>query len=91
LRGENLMFKFELGDVIYYHHNKILSAPVLSRMRVENAHPDWNDTAGQQKLFQMFGSDREVYATCHGNILAEEAFRSARELAEWLIKDAEGE
>jgi len=86
------MFKFDLGDVIYYlGDNMICSAPVLSRMRVENAHPDWNATAGQQKLFQMFGPDREVYATCHGNILAEEAFRSARELAEWLIKDAEGE
>jgi len=86
------MFKFELGDIIYYlRDNKICSAGVVSRMRIENAHPDWNVTIEQQKTFQMFGSDREVYATCHGIIFAEKAFGSARDLAEWLIKDAEWE
>ena len=87
-----MLFKFNLADVIFYfRHNKIHSAPVLSRMMVENAHPYWDSTSEQREMHQLFGTDREVYATCHGRVIAEEAFGSARELAEWLIKEAGGE
>lgn len=86
------MFKFELSDTIYYfRNNQIHCAPVLSRMLVENEHPDWNSTNVQKEMYQPFGVGREVYATCHGLVTAEEAFGSARELAERLIKDAGGE
>ena len=82
-----MMFKFELSDTIYYlRDNKVHSAPILARMWVENAHPDWNDTFAQREMYQPFGLSREVYATCHGIVRAEEAYISPQALAYSLIE-----
>lgn len=81
------MFKFELNDTIYYlRANKVYSAPVLARMWVENAHPDWNSTNVQREMYQPFGHAREVYATCHGLVTAEDAHISPQALAYSLIE-----
>ena len=61
------MFKFELGQMVYYiEANRSHSAPVLSRMVVENLKPTWNSTKEQVDFFQRFGPCRVVYATVHG-------------------------
>lgn len=81
------MFKFELSDTIYYlRENKVHSAPVLTRMWVENAHPDWNSTNAQKNTYQRFGEGREVYVTCHGIVHADEAYTSPQALAYSLIE-----
>jgi hypothetical protein len=80
------MYEFELGQTIYYiFSNKLHTAPVLSRMQVENLHPDWNNTSAQRDTFQAFGPARTAYATCHGVIPAEEAFGSPEDLAAHII------
>lgn len=82
------MFRFELNEIIYYMaDNKIHGAPVLARMMVENAHPDWNATEQQREMYQPFGRARVVYATCHGTVDDSMAFYSAQELADSLVKE----
>jgi hypothetical protein len=81
------MFKFELSDTIYYlRDNKVHSAPILSRMWVDNAHPEWDATFALRGMYQSFGTSREVYVTCHGVVRAEEAHISAQSLAYSFIE-----
>ncbi len=74
--------KYELGQVIYYIlDNRVHSAPVGSRMTVENSHDDWAHTSAQKESWTPFGESRIVYATCHNNSLTEEeCFASKEEL-----------
>lgn len=76
------MFKFELGQTIYYMgDNKMHSAPVLARMIVENLRDVKMATSEQIRLFQPFGEARTVYSTVHGIIHSDEAFESPAALA----------
>jgi len=43
---------------------RIHSAPVLSRVRTENAHDSW-DHGVQTDIFQKFGKTRTTYVTIH--------------------------
>jgi hypothetical protein len=80
------MFKFELGQTIYYlRANKLHSAPVLSRTCVENLDNTRYSTTAQIHLHQAFGRDMIAYSTCHGVIRPEEAFGSPEELATYII------
>jgi len=75
------MFKFELGQLIYYiMDNEICSAPILCRMCIENAHEDWIATNEQRKLFALFGEGGIYYSTCHGIISEDKAFVDQEEL-----------
>jgi hypothetical protein len=75
------MFKYELGQKIYYlMDNRLHSAPVLSRIIVENQKEDYDS------IFKQFGNARILYATCHGEIDEKDAFASKEELADNLIK-----
>lgn len=79
------MFKFELNQLIFYVRNdRIHSAPVLSRMIVENAHENWVANKEQSELFTTFGPAQEVYATCHGSVFADAAYASRQELIDTL-------
>lgn len=54
--------KYALDQTIYYmEDNKVHSAPVLSRMLVENLNEEWSN-----KTFEQFGKSCVRYATCHG-------------------------
>lgn len=77
--------KFELNQTIYYMRgNKVHSAPVNSRMVVENAHEDWARTDEQKKSWMPFGEAGVFYFTCHGHVNEEEAFASREELLQNL-------
>lgn len=81
------MFKFALKQTIYYlRDNRVHSAPVLSRMCVENAHQDWACTDEQKYTFTRFGKNGIFYATCHGSVNEDEAFASKEELAQSLLR-----
>ena len=82
--------KFELGQTIYFmYDNKIYSAPVFARMKVENVHEDWTSTEEQRKTFTPFGVTGEFFATCHGTILGCDAYVSAEELCAALVAPRE--
>lgn len=82
------MFKFELDQIVYYiKNNKVSSAPVLSRMLVENQHPKWNATKEQAGLFQRFGHCCVVYATVHGEHDEATLFESREALAAAIIAE----
>lgn len=79
------MFKFELGQVVFYMKNSMVhSAPVQSRMIVENHHPDWNATEAQREAFNRFGPTCTRYATVHGQVDEDKAFATKEELLKWL-------
>lgn len=78
-------FKFGLNQTIFYMGDgKVCSAPVLSRMVVENLHGDWNSNPEQKKAFVPFGPAGEYYNTCHGMWRGEEVFATKKELLETL-------
>ena len=82
------MFKFELDQTVYYiKDNRLHSAPVLSRMVVENLKPTWNSTKEQADLFQRFGPCRVVYATVHGTYDETTLFESREALAAAIIAE----
>jgi hypothetical protein len=88
MNEELAMFKFELGQVVFYvRDNRVHSAPVLSRMLVENQRPDWNATPEQREFWQRFGNCRVMYATCHGEFQEEELFDSRETLAAAIIEE----
>jgi len=77
--------KFKLNQTIHYLlENRPHSAPVMSRMTVDNAHDDWASTDEQKEAFTPFGESRVVYGTCHGLIEEQDAFESKRALAEFI-------
>lgn len=77
------MFKFSLGQLVYYYINdKLHSAPVLSRRYVDNCHPTWVDTKEQVELFTRFGPNSSIYATVHGEFPEDMLFISTYALAE---------
>ena len=84
------MFKHELDQTIYYMaDNRVHSAPVISRMYVDNLHPNWTATPEQKELFTAFGPTNIMYSTCHGTISENMVFGSVQELVQSLIKDFE--
>lgn len=71
---------YNLGETIYYlRENKVHSAPVLSRIMVENK-DNKPSNAEQERLFTPFGKARIQYGTCHDIIDECEAFASKQEL-----------
>lgn len=79
------MFKFELNQTIFYmRENRVHSAPVQSRIKVENAHDDWDSRPEQVQLYNQFGKQRTLYNTCHGVITEHEAYASKEELLKTL-------
>lgn len=77
--------RYELEQLIHFmRDNKPHSAPVLSRMQVENLHQDWAHTKEQKGLFMPFGETGIFYSTCHGPINENEAFASREELLSML-------
>ncbi len=82
------MFKFALDQTVYVIlNNRVHSAPVLSRMLVENHHPTWDATKEQAQFFKRFGSCRVMYATCHGEFGEEELFDSRQALAAAILAE----
>lgn len=73
----------QVGQLVWYmNEGRVHSAPVISKMTVENAHEDWAHTDEQKRLFTRFGRARTVYATCHGEF--EEVYESKQALLESL-------
>jgi hypothetical protein len=61
------MFRFELGQVVYYCIDGVIhSAPIYTRMAVENLHDDWNATSEQRRIFTFLGNSCIKYRTMHG-------------------------
>lgn len=73
------MFKFNLGQVIYYlKNNKVHSASVLSRCYVDNVKA--NPSNSKANFENRFGATRKHYATCHGEFNEVDAFGSLEDL-----------
>jgi hypothetical protein len=73
--------KFELNQTVYYlMDSRVHSAPVVSRMVVENAHDDWSHTPEQKRAWQRHGPSRVSYVTVHGEIAEDKLFASKKEL-----------
>lgn len=82
------MFKFELDQTVYFlMHNRVCSAPVMSRMLAENLHANWNATDKQVEFFQRFGPCRVVYATAHGEHEEATLFESREALAAAILEE----
>ena len=75
------MFKYKISQIVFYlKNNKIHSAPVLSRMIVENDSEFMVHTDEQKKFFNRFGKNCVKYATCHGEFFENQLFASKEEL-----------
>lgn len=76
------MFKYELDQLVFYlQDNRLHSAPVLSRMKVENLHE-----GSHSDFFNQFDCNSGTfYATCHGIYKEEEVFGSKEELAQNIV------
>jgi hypothetical protein len=76
------MFKFELGQVVWYmQDNKVHSAVVQSRICVENLHDDLAPTDDAQKQFyQPWGASAITYQTVHGEYFEDQLFESKEAL-----------
>ena len=82
------MFKFELDQTVHFiMGNRVCSAPVLSRMWVENLHPDWNHTQKQSEVFTRFGPCRIVYATWYGELMENQLFANREALARAIVEN----
>lgn len=76
-----------VGELIYYmRENRIHSAPILSKMIVENKNEDLASTPEQKSVFTPFGPARIIYGTCHGQVNSNEAFKSPEALFANLLK-----
>jgi len=76
------MFKYQLDQLIYYlKDNKLHSASILSRMKIENLYNDKNS-----ELFNQFNNEGTFYATTHGIFEEEKVFSSKEELAKYIIE-----
>jgi hypothetical protein len=79
------IFEIDLNQIIYYMGDgKVCSAPVLSRMLVENLHDDWTSNPEQKKAFVPFGPSGAYYNTCHGMWREDEVFATKKGLLESL-------
>ena len=69
--------KFKIGQTIYYNiSGKIYSAPVLSRMMIENVYETIDMNNEQQEIFTPFGPSIIVYSTIHGQFEENQCFES---------------
>lgn len=76
------MFKFELGQLVYYiEDNKLHSSPVLSRIIVENK----TESDNADEFYMRFGKSRIIYSTCHGEYEEGRLFASKEDLAKSII------
>lgn len=76
-----------VGELIYYmRENCIHSAPILSKMIVENGNEHLASTSEQKEVFTPFGPAGIIYATCHGKVNSNEAFKSPEALFAYLLK-----
>ena len=79
------MFEFELDQLVYYmFNNKIHSAPVISRMIVENLHEERAHTDEQKKCWTPFGKAGVHYCTCHGVFPEKDLYESREDLLDSL-------
>ena len=80
----------KIGDTIYYmRENRLHSAPILSKITVENMHEDWISTDEQKEMFAPYGSEGTRFFTCHGEVHENEAYVSHAELFKGLLKGKE--
>jgi hypothetical protein len=80
------MFKYELGQIVYYMKDgKMHSAPVFSRMVVQNAKEDYISSEEKKALYAQFGYSGIMYATAHGTFREREICGSRRELAKQVF------
>ena len=71
---------YNIGDLIYYiKENKVHSADILSIKVVVNSGINVC-TKEQHDLFERFGKDCIMYATCHGEFPHDEVYLSKEEL-----------
>ena len=75
------MFKFEIDQLVFYMgDNKVCSAPILSRMCVEN-NPELNPANTEQEtMYRPFGETRIRYKTIHGVYKEDVLFATKEEL-----------
>jgi len=72
---------FELGQKIWYIKNdRVHSAPVLSRMTVENMNEGMAHTKDQKMLYMPFGYTGTYYNTVHGVVSGQEVYGSKADI-----------
>ena len=78
------MFEFKLEEVVFYMgDNKVCSAPVLSRICVDNVHEKVSNDE-QAEAFQKFGKSMTRYATIHGTFNGDKVFHTRQDLLDSL-------
>jgi hypothetical protein len=88
------MFKFEMGDTVYYlANNKVHSANILARCWVEGVDnlsmSHVNTADGHFELYpfntKAGGTATQVYSTCHGNFTGEILFKTRQALCNSIM------
>jgi hypothetical protein len=78
------------GDTIYYlREDRLHSAPILSKIIVENLHDDWASNDDQKTIFTHYGSAGTRFYTCHGEVHENEAYASPEKLFKGLLEGSE--
>ena len=78
------MFEFQLEETVFYmRDNRIHSAPILSRIFVDNETKEVSNTE-QADAFQKFGEDKIEYATIHGVFSEDQIFHIKQDLLDSL-------
>ena len=78
------MFEFQLEETVFYmKDNRVHSAPVLSRICVDNKFKDISN-AEQSEAFHKFGESKIDYATIHGVFTEDQIFHFKQDLLDSL-------
>jgi len=79
------VFKYQLGQLVYsMRDSKVHSAPISSRMIIDNLHDEWVSNETQKKSWQPYGRTGIWYATVHDQYEEGELFATKEELLESL-------
>lgn len=80
----------KVGDTIFYlRENRLHSAPILSKVVVENLHEDWACTPEQEDIFTHYGPGGTRFYTCHGEVNETEAYETPEALFLGLLEGTE--
>lgn len=84
-----MTFKFMLEQVVFYlKDNRVHSAEILARHRVENLRDEYAcGTKEQADMWAPWGATGTYYMTCHGRFKEDKIFGTKEELAAALVAE----
>ena len=80
----------KVGTTIFYiRQNRLHSAPILSKVVVENLHEEQASTEQQKDIFTHYGLEGTKFYTCHGEVQENEAYETPEALFLGLLEGNE--